>query len=86
MASIARFISTAGALLLAIGGFFGTTPADPLNPFGLLFLVLSGVVWLGWEGIWNAYSYAEESRERSDPILLRMAPFLVIKAGRRKSV
>jgi hypothetical protein len=58
---IARIFCTAGTLGLAGFEFFGNAvPADPLSPFGIVFLTVSGVVWFGWETIGDAYAYREE--------------------------
>ena len=85
----ARLCWTVVALLFAAGGFFGAAPmpASPLNPFGIVFLFLSGVVWLGWGIIQDAYSYDKEvarsARGGSDLMLLRLAPFLVKRRSRK---
>ncbi|HWB50678.1 MAG TPA: hypothetical protein VG651_16335 [Stellaceae bacterium] len=58
---IARVLCTAAALGLAGFGFFGNpVTANPLSALGIVFLVLSGVVWFGWEMIGDAYAYREE--------------------------
>jgi hypothetical protein len=56
---ISRIACTGVFLLLALGGFLGASPspAGPLNLFGIIFLSLSGVVWLGWEMIGDAYAF-----------------------------
>jgi hypothetical protein len=78
----ARLACTALALLLAGGNFFGGVllPPGPLNPFGVLFLALSGVFWFGWEVIQDAYAYQEERRQAGhkipDPLMVRFAPAL----------
>ena len=35
-------------------------PAGPFNPFGIVFLALSGVIWFGWSVIPDIYAYHEE--------------------------
>ena len=55
-------------------------PPGPLNPFGVVFLALAGVVWFGWEMIQDAYAYQEERRRAGrkipNPLLVRFAPAL----------
>jgi hypothetical protein len=86
---IARIIWTAILLLLAAGGFFGAAPvpAGPLNPFGILLLALSGVVWFGWEAIGDAYAYREEicppNRGRAYLMIVRLGPVLVNRLVRK---
>ncbi len=87
---VARILWTGAALLLAIGGFFGAapTPANPLNPFGVLFLALSGVIWFGWEIFRDAYAYRDEigkpSRGRHDLMIVRLGPILLNRLIRRE--
>jgi hypothetical protein len=74
----ARLFWTAVTLLLAAGGFFGAapTPASPLNPFGILFLVLSGLIWLGWETIRSTFSETARAQPHESAYLLsRLGPF-----------
>jgi len=79
-----RILSTAIMLALAAGGFFSgvLSPANPLDPFGIAFLALSGVVWFGWEMIQDAFAYGEERRRvgfgTPDPILVRLGPLLSV--------
>ena len=78
---IARVFCTAAALGLSGFGFFGApTAADPLSPFGIVFLLVSGLVWLGWEMIGDAYAYREEVCPNSGRAFLqtvRLGPVLV---------
>jgi hypothetical protein len=85
-----RIFFTALLLAGAIGGFLGAAPmpAGPLNPFGIVFLALSGVIWFGWSVIPDIYAYHEErartGRLRVDLIVLRMAPVLTMRSDRGK--
>ena len=66
---VARILVTGVMLVLAAGGFFGATqiPADPLDPFGILFLTIAGVIWFAWHEIREGFSYgAWSSRDRSE--------------------
>jgi hypothetical protein len=78
---IARILCTAAALSLAGFGFFADPVlADPLSPFGILLLLMSGVVWFGWEMICDAYAYREEICPNSGCAFLqtvRLGPVLV---------
>jgi hypothetical protein len=79
---LSRFFCATLTLLLAAGNFFGGVllPPGPLNPFGLLFLALSGTFWFGWEMIEDAYADQEERRRAGrkipDPLFVRFAPGL----------
>jgi hypothetical protein len=85
-----RIFFTALLLAGAAGGFFGAAPipAGPLNPFGIVFLALSGVIWFGWRVIPDIYAYHDErvaaGRLRVDLIVLRMAPVLTMRPDRKK--
>jgi hypothetical protein len=85
---VLKIICTGGSLLLAIGGFLGASPspAGPLNLFGIVFLSLSGVVWLGWEMIGDAYAYREEVCPNQGHVFLqteRLGPALVDRLIRK---
>jgi len=86
---IARTIATGAALSLAAIGFFGSGgPADPLNPLGILFLFLSGVVWFAWDMIGDAYAYREEicpNRGRAFLQTVRLGPVLVAGLMRKNA-
>jgi hypothetical protein len=74
----ARLLWTAVTLLFAAGGFFGAapTPANPLNPFGILFLVLSGLIWFGWNTIRSTFRGTARAQPHEAPFLLsRLGPF-----------
>lgn len=66
----ARILLTIAALLLAAGGFFGAapSPAGPLDPFGILFLFVSGVIWLAWDSVREAFD------NRADLMIVRLGP------------
>jgi hypothetical protein len=66
----ARILLTLAMLLLAAGGFFGAAPnpAGPLNPFGILFLFVSGVIWFAWDLVREAFG------NRLDVITVRLGP------------
>ena len=77
-----RIFCTLLVLLLAAGAFFSEVlmPPGPLNPFGIAFLALAGVIWFGWEMIQDAFAYNEERRRAgyvpSDPVLVRLGPII----------
>ncbi len=68
----ARILVTLAALLLAVGGFFGAAPAPagPLDPFGILFLVVSGAIWFGWDRVREAF------HNRPDMMIVRLGPMI----------
>jgi hypothetical protein len=76
-----RILCTAAALALAALGFFGSpVSSDPLSLFGILFLMLSGVVWFAWDMIGDAYAYREEicpNHGRAFLQTVRLGPVLV---------
>jgi hypothetical protein len=78
---IARILCTAAALALAGFGFFGNPVlANPFSPFGIVFLLVSGVVWFGWDMIRDAYAYREEicpNNGRAFLQTVRLGPVLV---------
>jgi len=84
----ARVVSTAVALLLAALGFFANPElADPLSPFGIVFLFVSGVVWFGWDMLRAAYAYREEICANSGQLFLateRLGPALVDRLVRKR--
>jgi hypothetical protein len=88
---VARIFCTGLVLLLGIGGFFGDAPAagGPLNPFGILALTLSGVIWFGWEMIQDAYAYREEicpaNRGSAYLMTVRLGPVLVNRLVRKSA-
>ncbi len=77
----ARILCTGAALLLAAFGFFGNPiVANPLNPFGIVFLLVSGVVWFAWDMIGDAYAFREEvcpNNGRAFLQTVRLGPVLV---------
>jgi hypothetical protein len=84
---VARIFCTAAALGLAVFGFFGNpVAADPLSPFGILFLVMSGVVWFGWDAIRDSYAYREEicpNNGRAFLQTVRLGPVFVSRLVRK---
>ena len=78
---IARIFCTGAALGLSGFGFFGNPVlAEPLSPFGVMFLVVSGIVWFGWDAICDAYAYREEvcpNNGRAFLQTVRLGPVLV---------
>jgi hypothetical protein len=78
---IARILCTAAALALSGFGFFGNPiSANPLSPFGVLMLAVSGVVWFGWDAIHDSYAYREEicpNNGRAFLQTVRLGPVLV---------
>jgi hypothetical protein len=92
----ARIIFTAFAIVLAAVAFLGGGPGGggPLDPFGILFLFASGLIWLGWDAIQEGYSYLRDAgkpgKERPDLPIIRMGPMIIKgmtakRAGPRKS-
>ena len=74
---IARIVSTLSILALAAGAFLGAapTPASPLNPLGILFLAISGVVWLAWKEFREGFAYAPGDKGGVQlPLLVRFGP------------
>jgi hypothetical protein len=78
---IARIFCTGASLGLSGFGFFGNpVSADPLSAFGVLFLVISGIVWFGWNAICDSYAYREElcpNNGRAFLQTVRLGPVLV---------
>jgi hypothetical protein len=85
---IARMLCTASALALAGFGFFGNPAlANPFSPFGIVFLVVSGVIWFGWDMIRAGYAYREEIHANSGTMFLsteRLGPALVDRLVRKR--
>lgn len=84
---VARVFCTAAAALLSGLGFFGNpAAADPLSPFGMAFLTVSGLVWFGWDMLRAAYAYREEVCSNSGKMFLateRLGPALVERLVRK---
>jgi hypothetical protein len=84
---IARILCTVAALSLAGFGFFANPVlANPLSPFGVLFLLVSGVVWFGWDGIRASYAYREEICPNNGSAFLqtvRLGPVLISRLVRK---
>ena len=84
---IARFLATGAALLLAGFGFFiNPIIANPLSPFGIVFLLVSGVIWFGWDMIQDAYAYREEiapNNARAFLQTVRLGPVFVSRLVRK---
>jgi hypothetical protein len=77
-----RIFLTAIALLLALGGFAGIAPTEggPLDPIGIFFLFLSGVVWLGWDALRESYFFARGiGRDDIDPMMVRSGPLNLLR-------
>ena len=66
---IIRVIVTIAALALGIYAFWGDAMGQGhvLNPFGILFLLLAGLIWFGWESIRDGFKCAKNESEM--PIL-----------------
>ena len=60
---IIRAIATVVALALGIYAFWGDAmgAGHVLNPFGILFLLLAGLIWFAWEPIREGFKSAKES-------------------------
>lgn len=76
---VARLLCTAVAALLAAGAFLGAspTPAGPLNLLGILFLTISGVIWLGWPVIREGFAYGASPDGAQLPLLARFGPMFI---------
>jgi hypothetical protein len=78
---VVRMLVTAALLMLAAGAFFGAAPvpASPLNPFGILFLAIAGVVWFAWDVIREGFSYGAGSGQDGAqvPLLARFGPIFI---------
>jgi hypothetical protein len=77
-----RIFFTVIALLLALGGFCGIAPTEggPLDPAGIFFLFLSGVVWLGWDALRESYLYSRGAgRDDIDPMMVRSGPLNLLR-------
>ena len=73
---MARSPDTAALLLLAAGGFFGGGPteAGTFNPFGILFLVVSGINWFAWETVREGFA---AGRDGPGMPIIRLAPMFI---------
>ena len=81
-------ISVTGAILFVAGlGFFdGSVTIEPLNPFGIVFLSLSGIVWFSWDMFCDAYAYREEICPNQGHVFLqteRLGPAVVDRLIRK---
>lgn len=77
---VARLLCTGAALLLAAVAFFGAspTPAGSLNLFGILFLTVSGVIWLAWPVIREGFAYWETGGDGAKlPLVVRFGPVFI---------
>jgi hypothetical protein len=84
---IARLLCTCATLSLSAFGFFGNPVlANPLSPFGIMMLAVSGIVWFGWEAIGASYAYREEICPNNGSAFLqtvRLGPALVNRLVRK---
>ena len=62
---IIRVIVTGVALALGIYAFWGDAlgQGHVLNPFGILFVLLAGLIWFGWEPIREGFKSAKNESE-----------------------
>lgn len=69
---IMRAVATAVMLLLAVCALFDNAlgAGHFLNPFGILFLLLAGLVWFAWNPIREGFLSA---KDESDLPIIRMA-------------
>jgi len=60
---IIRVIATVVVVALGIYAFWGDAmgAGHILNPFGILFLLLAGLIWFAWEPIRESFKSAKES-------------------------
>jgi hypothetical protein len=79
----ARIIFTGVAIVLAAVAFLGGGPGSggPLDPFGILFLFASGLIWLGWDAIRDSYGYFREpgkmGKDCADLPIIRLGPMII---------
>jgi hypothetical protein len=68
-AVITRIVATTIVLILAFGAFWSDAMGAGriLNPFGILFLVLAGIVWFKWDLVRDAFGTAKN--ESAVPII-----------------
>jgi hypothetical protein len=66
---VVRILVTALMLLLAFAAFWGNAldAGYVLNPFGILFLFLAGVIWFLWPSVRNGFISAKN--ESNVPII-----------------
>jgi uncharacterized membrane protein YbhN (UPF0104 family) len=66
---VTRLVVTALVLLLGFGAFWGNAldAGHILNPFGILFLFLAGLIWFMWEPLRDGFISAKE--ESNIPII-----------------
>ena len=78
---VARLLCTGVALLLAAGAFLGASPAGPAGPFnlfGILFLAVSGVIWLAWPMIHAGFVHGRPDGNGADlPLMARFGPLFI---------
>ena len=62
---IIRVITTVVAVALGIYAFWGDAMGQGhvLNPFGILFLLVAGLIWFGWEPIREGFQSAKDESE-----------------------
>jgi len=62
---IARVFATTAAVLLGIYAFWGDIlgAGHLLNPFGIMFLLLAGLIWFAWEPIREGFTSAKNESE-----------------------
>jgi hypothetical protein len=86
---VGRILCTGAALLLAGFGFFANPiTVNPLSPFGIVFLLVSGVIWFGWDMIQDAYAYREEiapNNARAFLQTVRLGPVFVSRLVRKNT-
>jgi hypothetical protein len=80
---IIRVLITAMALLLAGYAFWDGTLSGGhvLNPFGIMFLFLSGAIWLGWKSLREIFRSARDASVI--PTIAAGAMWLVTGMGKR---
>jgi hypothetical protein len=80
---IIRVLMTAMALLLAGYAFWdgALSGGHVLNPFGILFLFLSGGIWLGWKPLREIFRSTRD--EPVIPTIAAGAMWLVTGMGKR---
>jgi len=62
---IARIFATAVAALLGLYAFYSDIlgAGHFLNPFGIMFMLLAGLIWFAWEPICDGFRAAKDESE-----------------------
>jgi hypothetical protein len=80
---ITRAIATVVALALGIYAFWGDAmgAGHVLNPFGILFLLLAGLIWFAWGPIREGFKSAKEESEMHAGVLAAFGAGAILRLG-----